>query len=150
MPASDRLERILGSSVYNFPVARENLTTIFSHELGALPDSLATLEVASFLATVIELSHNSHNRHGHLSLEIIKSRVQNYVAGRHTLQINGGKGLEVSRRVQAPVLQPLEQPCGPQKINRQYAASFSTPYSWRSPARIGVDVTRQPAGSLCL
>jgi hypothetical protein len=33
---------------------------MFSHELGALPDSLATLEVATFLAdTVIELSHDS-------------------------------------------------------------------------------------------
>jgi circadian clock protein KaiC len=88
---------------------RENLTTMFSHELGALPDSLATLEVATFLAdTVIELSHNRHDRNGHRSLEIIKSRGQNFVVGRHTLQINGGKGLEVFRRVQAPIL--LEQP----------------------------------------
>ena len=29
---------------------------------------------------------------------------------RHTLQINGGKGLEVFRRVQAPVFHPAEQP----------------------------------------
>jgi circadian clock protein KaiC len=89
---------------------RENLTTMFSHELGALPDSLATLEVASFLAdTVIELSSNRLERNGHRSLEIIKSRGQNYVTGRHTLQINGGKGLEVFRRVQASVL-PIEEP----------------------------------------
>ena len=90
---------------------RENLTTMFSHELGALPDSLATLEVATFLAdTVIELSHDRHNRRGHRSLEIIKSRGQNYVNGRHTLQITGGKGLEIFRRVQSPIFQPLEQP----------------------------------------
>jgi circadian clock protein KaiC len=90
---------------------RENLTTMFSHELGALPDSLATLEVATFLAdTVIELSHDRQNRRGHRSLEIIKSRGQHYVAGKHTLQMNGGIGLEVFRRVQAPILQPLEQP----------------------------------------
>jgi circadian clock protein KaiC len=91
---------------------RENLTTMFSHELGALPDSLATLEVATFLAdTVIEVSHDrGDRRHGHRSLEIVKSRGQNYVAGKHTLQIIGGKGLEVFRRVQAPTLQPLEQP----------------------------------------
>ena len=90
---------------------REHLTTMFSHEFGAIPDSLASLEVATFLAdTVIELSHDRHNRHGHRTLEIIKSRGQNYVTGRHTLQINGGKGLEVFRRVQAPVFHPAEQP----------------------------------------
>jgi circadian clock protein KaiC len=49
-------------------------------------------------------------RLGHRSLEIIKSRGQNYVAGRHTLQIKGGKGLEVFRRVQAPILHTSEQP----------------------------------------
>jgi circadian clock protein KaiC len=90
---------------------RENLTTMLSHELGALPDSLATLDVATFLAdTVVELSHDRLDRIGHRSVEIIKSRGQDYVAGRHTLQINGGKGLEVFRRVQAPVHSPAEQP----------------------------------------
>ena len=90
---------------------RESLTTMFSHELGVLADSLATLEIATFLAdTVIELSHNRHGRLGHRSVEIIKSRGQDHVAGKHTLKITGGKGLEVFRRVQAPVSRPLDQP----------------------------------------
>ena len=84
---------------------RERLTTMLSHELGALPDSLATLEAATFLAdTVIELSYDRAQHIGHRNLEIIKSRGQNYVAGKHTLQIKGGSGLHVFRRVQASVL----------------------------------------------
>jgi circadian clock protein KaiC len=90
---------------------RENLTTMFSHEFGALPESLASLEVATFLAdTVIELGHDRHGQLAHRSVEIIKSCGQKYVAGRHTLQITEGKGLEVFRRVQAPILRPMEQP----------------------------------------
>ena len=90
---------------------REHLTIMLSHELGALPESMATLEVATFLAdTVIEVSHDRQQRIGHRSLEIIKSRGQHYVAGKHTLQIIDGEGLVVFRRVQAPINQPLEQP----------------------------------------
>lgn len=90
---------------------RENLTAILSHELGTLPETLATLEMATFLAdTVIELSHDRHQRLAHRTLEIVKSRGQNYVAGKHTLQISSGKGLEVFRRVQAPLPRNLHQP----------------------------------------
>jgi circadian clock protein KaiC len=90
---------------------RENLTAMFSHEFGSLPDSQATLEMAAFLSdTVIELSHDRRSRIGHRSLEIVKSRGQNFVSGRHTLRITGGKGLEVFRRVQAPVARNLSQP----------------------------------------
>ncbi len=90
---------------------RENLTAIFSHELGVLAESQATLEMASFLAdTVVELSHDRQSRLGHRSLEIVKSRGQDYVAGKHTLRITAGKGIEVFRRVQAPVVRNLEQP----------------------------------------
>jgi circadian clock protein KaiC len=90
---------------------RENLTAMFSHEIGTLPDTLATLEVATYLAdTVIELSCDRVNLIGHRGLEIVKSRGQNYVAGKHTLQINEGRGLEVFRRVQASLDVPDEQP----------------------------------------
>jgi circadian clock protein KaiC len=90
---------------------RENLTAMLSHELGTLAESQATLEMAVFLAdTVIELSHDRHARLGRRSLEIVKSRGQNYVTGKHTLRITSGKGLEVFRRVQAPVIRNLAQP----------------------------------------
>ncbi|HWZ33315.1 MAG TPA: ATPase domain-containing protein [Bryobacteraceae bacterium] len=90
---------------------RENLTCMMSHEVGLLPESLATLEAAGFLCdTVLELSHDRVSRRGHRSVEIVKSRGQKYVAGKHTLRITSGRGLEVFRRVQAPIIQNLAQP----------------------------------------
>jgi circadian clock protein KaiC len=90
---------------------RENLTTIFSHESGTHPDSQASSQAAAFLAdTVIELNHDRRSRIGHRSLEIMKSRGHNFVTGLHTMRITGGKGIEVFRRVQAPVVRNLAQP----------------------------------------
>jgi circadian clock protein KaiC len=90
---------------------RGNMTAMFSHEVGSLDESLSTLESAGFLAdTVIELTRDRHNRLGHRSVEIIKSRGQDFVAGKHTLRITGGVGLQVFRRVQAPMARNLEQP----------------------------------------
>ncbi|MDQ2946047.1 MAG: AAA family ATPase [Acidobacteriota bacterium] len=90
---------------------RENLTALFSHEMGLLADSMMSLEMAAFLAdTVIEVSHDRKSRLGHRSIEIVKSRGQQYVTGDHTLRITSGQGLQVFRRVQAPVIRNLEQP----------------------------------------
>ncbi len=90
---------------------RENLTAMLSHEIGTLRESLATLEMAGFLGdTVIELGHDRRTRLGHRSLEIIKSRGQDFVTGKHTLRMVAGEGLEVFRRVQAPIIRNLEQP----------------------------------------
>jgi circadian clock protein KaiC len=90
---------------------RENLTAVFSLEAGSTADSIATVEMADFLAdTVIELGRNRRGRHIQRSLEVIKSRGQDYEAGEHTLQIIGGQGLEVFRRVQAPLRAYLTQP----------------------------------------
>jgi circadian clock protein KaiC len=67
--------------------------------------------MADFLAdTVIELGRDRRGRHIQRSLEVIKSRGQDYETGEHTLQIIGGQGLEVFRRVQAPLRAYLTQP----------------------------------------
>lgn len=90
---------------------RANMTAMLSHEVGSLDESLSTLEAAGFLAdTVIELTRERHNRLGHRSVEIIKSRGQDFVSGKHTLRITAGIGLQVFRRVQAPVPRNLAQP----------------------------------------
>jgi circadian clock protein KaiC len=90
---------------------REHLTAMLSHETGAYPEVQLTMESAGFLVdTVIRLRRTLAHRRIHRSIEIIKSRGQNYEPGEHTLQINGGKGLEVFRRVQAPVQRDLAQP----------------------------------------
>jgi circadian clock protein KaiC len=82
---------------------RENLTAILSHEVTAIEQQAFALEVTEFLTdTVIVLRREQNRRGAHRSLEIVKSRGQDYDAGRHTLRITAGKGLEVFRRVQAP------------------------------------------------
>jgi circadian clock protein KaiC len=90
---------------------RGNMTAMFSHEVGSFDESLSTLESAGFLAdTVIELARDRHKRSGHRSVEIIKSRGQDFVSGKHTLRITADVGLQVFRRVQAPMARNLDQP----------------------------------------
>jgi circadian clock protein KaiC len=90
---------------------RENLTTMLSHETGRNVDAQSTLEAADFLAdTVIALCRKSHGGRVHRSIEILKSRGQDYDAGEHTLKIKSGSGLEVYRRVQAPLRRSMVQP----------------------------------------
>jgi circadian clock protein KaiC len=90
---------------------RGNMTAMLSHEVGDLNESLLTLESAEFLAdTVIELSRDRTGRLGHRTVEVIKSRGQDFVPGKHTLRITAGIGLEVFRRVQAPTIRNIEQP----------------------------------------
>ena len=90
---------------------RENLTVMLSHEGGTVSEPLTTLDTAIFLAdTVIELTHDRQGRRDHRSVEIVKSRGQNCVTGKHTMQINDGKGMEVFRRVQAPIVRNNDQP----------------------------------------
>ncbi|MGA3185963.1 MAG: ATPase domain-containing protein [Bryobacteraceae bacterium] len=95
---------------------RGNLTAIFAHEVGFGDEALSTLASAGFLAdTVIELARDGGRRLGHRSIEIIKSRGQDYAPARHTLRITSGKGLQVFRRVQAPVTRNLDQPTSTSK-----------------------------------
>src|ERR1700719_2515519 len=80
---------------------RENLTAMLSHEVLAHQEHSAALEAAEFLAdTVIVLKREHLHRSIHRNLEVLKSRGQDYEAGKHTLRITAGKGLEVFRRVQ--------------------------------------------------
>src|SRR6202162_1186627 len=90
---------------------RENLTAMFSLEAGSAPDSIAAVEMTDFLAdTVIQLGRERRGRRVQRSLEVLKSRGQDYDAGGHTLQITPGRGLEVFRRVQAPLRANSKQP----------------------------------------
>jgi circadian clock protein KaiC len=92
-------------------LTREHLATILSHELSSDNDPPPTSEAAEFLAdTVIRLKRTLHRRRIHRSIEVVKSRGQDYDAGEHTLQIQNGKGLEVFRRVQAPLPFGMDQP----------------------------------------
>jgi circadian clock protein KaiC len=82
---------------------RENLTAMLSHEVAAAAPQAFALEVAEYLVdTVIVLAREQRRRGVHRTLEIAKSRGQDYDSGKHTLRIHNGRGLEVYRRVQAP------------------------------------------------
>ncbi len=92
-------------------LSREKLTALISHETGISADRQLTLEAAGFLAdTVINLSRKSRGGRVHRTLEVVKSRGQDYDAGEHTLKIASGAGLGVYRRVQAPLRLNIEQP----------------------------------------
>lgn len=82
---------------------RENLTAVLAVEASALNgDHAPSLPEESIADTVIRLKMEDSNRAVHRSLEIVKSRGQDYQMGRHTLRIVDGQGLHVYRRVQAP------------------------------------------------
>ena len=90
---------------------RENLTAMLAHEVSAHETPASTLEVAEYLAdTVIVLQRERHARGMRRSLEITKSRGQDFDTGQHTLRITSGKGVEVFRRVQARPRSDLAQP----------------------------------------
>ena len=82
---------------------RTGLTAMLSHEVTSMAQQAFALEITEFLAdTVIVLRREPHQRGIRRSLEITKSRGQDFDAGRHTLRITAGTGLEVFRRVQMP------------------------------------------------
>jgi circadian clock protein KaiC len=82
---------------------RENLTAMLSLETGTTPDSIAVTEITDFLGdTVIELGRERRGRRIQRTLEVLKSRGQDYDQGEHSLHITGGLGLQIFRRVQAP------------------------------------------------
>jgi len=92
-------------------IQRENLTAMLSHEVSSLKEQAATLEMGEFLAdTVIALESEPWQRGARRTIEVVKSRGQNFEMGKHTLRITSGKGLEVFRRVQAPPRGKLAQP----------------------------------------
>jgi circadian clock protein KaiC len=90
---------------------RESLTAMLSLECGVAPASVAALEITDFLAdTVIQLGRERHGRRTRRSVEVLKSRGQDFESGEHTLQITPARGLEIFRRVQSPLRTDSKQP----------------------------------------
>lgn len=82
---------------------RENLTAILAVEASVLNGSSGpSLPEESIADTVIRLRMEDNLRAVNRSIEIVKSRGQNYQMGRHTFRIVDGRGIQVYRRVQAP------------------------------------------------
>jgi circadian clock protein KaiC len=93
---------------------RENLTALLAVEASALNgNSSVSLPEESIADTVIRLKMEDSQRATIRSIEIVKSRGQDFQMGRHTFRIQDGHGLQVYRRVQAP-----------RKASRDRAAAF--------------------------
>lgn len=89
---------------------RQDLTAVLAHEIGAHAEATATLDAAEFVAdTVIRLQRGRPQRGVYRTLEIVKSRGQDFDEGEHTIQFTP-HGLEVFRRVQAAVRDCPPQP----------------------------------------
>jgi circadian clock protein KaiC len=90
---------------------RAGLTAVIAHEVAQQGELACSLEVADVLAdTVILVDRGRRERGIYRSIAIEKSRGQDFDAGRHTLLITPGVGIEVFRRVQAEVRELGEQP----------------------------------------
>jgi len=88
---------------------RENLTAMLSHE--ASTHDMNALEVAEFLADTVILLKRQHRERGiQRTLEIVKSRGQDFEPGEHSFRITADKGLEVFRRVQIRPRTDIAQP----------------------------------------
>ena len=69
------------------------------------------METTDFIGdTVIQLGRERRGRRVKRTLEVFKSRGQDYDHGEHTLHITGGVGLQIFRRVQAPLRTDIVQP----------------------------------------
>jgi circadian clock protein KaiC len=90
---------------------RAGLTAMIAHEASGQSELVCSLEIADVLAdTVILVDRGRRERGIYRSIAIEKSRGQDFDAGRHTLQITPGVGIQVFRRVQAEVRDLGEQP----------------------------------------
>ena len=93
---------------------RENLTAFLAVEASSFNgNSSASLPEESIADTVIRLRMEDTQRAVSRSIEIVKSRGQDFQMGRHSFRILDGKGIQVYRRVQAP-----------RKPSRDRAAAF--------------------------
>lgn len=89
--------------VFTEGLQRENLTAALAIEASAYHDGQnRSLPEESIADTVIRLRMEENQRAVSRSVEIVKSRGQQYQMGRHTLRIIDGQGVQVYRRVQAP------------------------------------------------
>lgn len=83
---------------------RENLTAILAVEASATDGHMQGISMyeESIADTVMRLRVEEMQRAASRSIEIVKSRGQDFQMGRHTFRIIDGEGIRVYRRVQAP------------------------------------------------
>jgi circadian clock protein KaiC len=92
-----------GFHVLTEGLQRENLTAVLAVEASSFDGNSSTsLPEESIADTVIRIKMEDSQRAIIRSLEIVKSRGQDFHMGRHSFRIIDGRGIQVYRRVQAP------------------------------------------------
>jgi circadian clock protein KaiC len=94
---------------------REGLTALLAVDLGGTHDGPATQPEKFIADTIVVLGMERVQRAVQRSIEVVKSRGQDYRMGGHSFNIVDGKGIEVYPRVQMP-----------RGIEREHAAAFDT------------------------
>jgi circadian clock protein KaiC len=116
LPLSELRDTREGFHILIQGLQRENLTAVLALEAAVLQGSeFGSLHEESLADTVIRLRTEDIQRAATRSMEIVKSRGQDFEMGRHTFKIVDGTGIEVYRRVQAP-----------RKPSREHAAAYDT------------------------
>jgi circadian clock protein KaiC len=81
---------------------RENLTAVFALDAPADRAGIGDISEEFLADTIIRLGQERRSRNTVRSLEVVKSRGHEYLAGRHSFRIVNGHGLKIYRRVQMP------------------------------------------------
>lgn len=115
----DGVDRLLGggapesrSSFYVLTegLQRENLTAVLALDASSVRGkAAASLPEESIADTVIRLEMEDAQRAIFRSIEIVKSRGQEFNMGRQSFRIINGQGIQVYRRVQAPRIRDNER-----------------------------------------
>ncbi|HEX8613236.1 MAG TPA: ATPase domain-containing protein [Telluria sp.] len=97
-------------------LARMGVTTMVTAErdesLGAVPSHERFV-----FDTIISLTREEHRRRVSRRLTVLKSRGQDFIAGSHTMRIEGGRGVHIYRRAQSRPLSLQDQPTSDQRIS---------------------------------
>ena len=90
---------------------RQDVTAMLTCEITDVAATTGTVSHEQFVCdTILTLRNDPRGRSHVRSIEIAKSRGQDYVGGRHTLRIESGQGVRVYQRAQARTKPPREQP----------------------------------------
>lgn len=102
---------------------REGVTAMLTCEIPDVAAAAATVSHEQFVCdTILTLRNDPRGRSSFRSIEIAKSRGQNFIGGRHTLRIEPGEGVRVYQRAQARPAPLRPQPTSTKRSSLGVAA----------------------------
>jgi circadian clock protein KaiC len=102
---------------------RLGITAMLTRETEESGGEVATHAHERFVCdTIITLGAQKRRRSVHRTLEVVKSRGQEFLTGDHTLRIESGRGIQVYRRTQSRPREFVEQPTSLERLSIGCAA----------------------------